>query len=91
MSAWEGSAWQEANERRAAERWRRISQVCRENPSLTPDQARAWVMKLEADEARAARLARCCRCQGLGRAEVVSIDGILGVCRCGCHQTENAR
>lgn len=88
MSAYEGSSMQEEWERRAEARHQRLARIQRENPSLTPDEAQRWLAKLEADEeAAAARRARCCKCQGPQRAEVVNVGGALGVCRCDCHGT----
>jgi hypothetical protein len=84
MSGYEGSAMQEADERAKAARERRVEQTMRENPSLTWAEARTWVA-LEEAEAAKARAARCCRCQSCTRAEVVSVGGVLGRCKCACH------
>lgn len=82
MSAWEGSQAQIDYERTIEVRCARVAQVMRENPSLTPQDAREWVAKLEADE-RAAIKPKCCPCRR--EAEVVRVNGVLGRCACSCH------
>jgi hypothetical protein len=82
MSAYEGSAMQEADERRRAEREREVERVKCENPSLTWEQARAWVIE---QERRRQPPPKCCPCQSADRAELVASGNVIGRCTCGCH------
>ena len=84
MSAWEGSAWQDAQELRALARAARREQLKRENPSLGWDDVDVLLAREEAAQDAHAP-AKCCPCQSSRRAEYVRSTAGPVVCGCSCH------
>ena len=71
-----------ADEATAAEK-ARVDVVLADSPSLTPDEARAW-LAMEAERV-ARESAPCCPCRDHRHREVVRLGPTLGRCTCSRH------
>lgn len=90
MSAWEGSAWQLAQEAEKRRREDEIDSIQRDNPWLSRQQCEQW-QRQEEERRRAAVPAKCCPCNGRrpGVVQDFSKDragSVLCICKCSCHE-----